>query len=156
MLLKWCYVSFQENPISKLPNMETSLLGAVDVMRGDCGSGVQGLIAGYSPPISSFAGEKDSSGSLRHNVNTCFRIILSSLAWLVWSWSATPEMATNRRCIRSSALAKPPGPLARGDFFPVILVPLFGATATEEEWPLCSCSGQWRLFNISHVMTSYY
>ena len=156
MLLKWCYVSFQENPISKLPNMEISLLGAVDVMRGDCGSGVQGLIAGYSPPISSFAGEKDSSGSLRHSVNTCFRIILSSLAWLVWSWSATPEMATNKRCIRSSALAKPPGPLARGDFFPVILVPLFGATATEEEWLLCSCGGQWRLFNISHVMTSYY
>ena len=38
---------------------------------------------------------------------------LRSLAWLVCSWSATPEIATNSLCMRSSALANPAGPLLR-------------------------------------------
>ena len=85
---------------------QNSLCAIDDAISGDCGSGVQGSLWHLSPSES-----RSGSGSLWQMVNTCLRITLISLAWLVCSWSATPEMATKRRCIRSSALANPAGPL---------------------------------------------
>lgn len=87
------------------------------VISGDWGSGVHGS---NSSTLEHFLWvtwlehgiiSSGLSGSLWHTVNTFFRITLKSLAWLVCSWSATPEIPKKSRCMRSSALWNPAGPL---------------------------------------------
>ncbi len=92
------------------------------VINGDWGSGVHGS-SSSTPPEYFFWDTSlghcitsQSSDSLWHTVKTLFRITLRSLAWLVCSWSATPEMPRKSRCMRSSALWNPAGPLGF-DFF---------------------------------------
>lgn len=84
-------------------------------MRGECGSELQGSTPGHLPrewSATLWITSSEVRGSLWQTENTVFRITLRSLAWLVWSWSATPEMPKKRRCIRSSAVGNPAGPFA--------------------------------------------